>query len=557
MHDEKTATEGASEDSRRRFLRRDWLALALLALAVLVMGGPGITRGGLGWSDAPNHTLDGVFIYEFVKQWPIGHAREWAEQFYLRYPALGIIVYYPPGFAAVEAMVFAVCGVNIVSARLTVLLFAVGTGWLMYLLGRRWFDRPTGLFAGLLLITCPHGFLWMNDVMLEWPATFWILASVYCFERDRRSGHARWAVMLAACIVMAYLTKQTAGFILPVLVVYALAGRVKRGYFFNPLRLGAMLVAVCVIAGYYVATKKYAALPSHLLVSSVDLLFYPKHLPEILGWPLLAVAGLGMATVVFRPTRGTSGFILLWFIAWAGFSSVIAAKEPRYFFFALPPMMFAAVRFLMRSGGAHERRIAWRTDRARIGLLAALVLVQGGMARAKDVGRLQRFEGAVAELVNRPDADLVLVDAVRDGQVVFDLYQNDEARRRLFPLRASKLLYARSAREKYDYEQFVESESDILRMLDQYGIRYILIESDYPVTDYADADPPPRKLLRNLLTSDPRFRLVKAWPMRCGDSIWNNVELRLYQYPSCPPRASKTINLSIPAMGREVTFELP
>ncbi|MBI5765064.1 MAG: glycosyltransferase family 39 protein [Planctomycetes bacterium] len=532
----------------------DVAALALIALFVGSMSLPGITHGGLGWSDAPNHALDGVFVYEFVKQWPIAHAREWAEQFYLRYPALGIIVYYPPGFAVVEAGAFALLGVNIVSARLTVVLFAVGAGWLMYLLGRRWFDRPTGLFAGLLLITCPHGFLWMNDVMLEWPATFWILASVYCFERDRAAAHARWAIALAACAVMAYLTKQTAGFILPVLGMYAFVARLPRAYFVNVARALSMVVAVGVIAAYHVATKKYAALPSHLLATSVDIHFYPRHLPEILGWPLLGVALLGMVTMAARLSRGPGSLLMLWFVAWAGFSTVIAAKEPRYFFFAIPPMAFAAVRFFLPAAGAV---ISWRADKARIVLLAALVLVQAGIARARDVGRLPRFEGAVEELVGRTDADVVLVDAVRDGQVAFDIYQNEAARKRILMLRASKMLYARAAREKYDYQQFVESESNIVRLLDQYGIRYILIESAYPATPYVDADPPPRKMLRNLLTSDPRFRLVRAWPMRCGDPIWNDVELRLYQYPSCPARGSKMIKLSIPAMGREVTFELP
>ncbi|OQZ06350.1 MAG: hypothetical protein B6D36_05400, partial [Planctomycetes bacterium UTPLA1] len=174
---ENTSTDipAASMGSRRC----DLIAAILILIAVLLTGAPGITEGGLGWSDAPNHTFDGVFVYEFFRNWPLDHAREWAEQFYLRYPALGIIVYYPPGFAVVEAGLFAIFGVNIAVARATVLVFAFGAGWLMYLLGRRWFDRPTGLLASLLLITCPHGLLWMNDVMLEWPATFWILASVW------------------------------------------------------------------------------------------------------------------------------------------------------------------------------------------------------------------------------------------------------------------------------------------------------------------------------------------------------------------------------------------
>ena len=153
----------------------DVACAALILLGVLIVGGPGISKGGLGWSDAPQHTFDGILILELFKQWPIHDLRAWAEQFYLKYPALGILVYWPPGFAVVEAAIFAVFGVSIAAARATVLLYAFAAGLLMFALGWRWFDRWTGLLAALLLITCAHGSLWMNDVMLEWPATFWIL----------------------------------------------------------------------------------------------------------------------------------------------------------------------------------------------------------------------------------------------------------------------------------------------------------------------------------------------------------------------------------------------
>lgn len=567
----------------------DLLCCGLIVLVTLCMCLPGISQGGLGWSDAPNHAFDGIFVYEFLRDWPIDHARTWAEEFYLRYPAIGIIVYYPPGFAVVEAGMFALMGVNILACRMTVLLFAVGAGLLMYCLGRRWFDRPTGLFAALLLATCPHGLLWMNDVMLEWPATFWILAAVYAYDRDRETLRARWAVAFAFAVVMAFMTKQTAGFILPVLLFHALIarrhaaagarndrgawiGEVKR-YFLRPALLLSLIAACLIIGGYIIATRKYTALPAQLLRPSMDVSGLAHWPVEILGWPLLPIAALGLGTLILMPDRGPRGLLLLWFAAWTGFSLSIAAKEPRYLFFSLPPLMFAAVRFCIRGSfiatgdnagqsaangpsGIH-RTLSWNHDKPRILLLSTLVIVQVVLSRWHWTGHLPSYAGSVAAVVARPDADLVLVDAVRDGQFIFDMYQNDDARRRIIPLRASKLLYARAAREKYDYQQFVESPADIVAMLDRYGIRYIVIESGYPATPYADADPPPRKMLRELLSDDTRFALVEAWPLDCGDPIWDGIELRLYEYKACPPRTDKRIRLSIPAMGREVEFELP
>src|SRR5262249_4397388 len=148
--------------------------------------------------------------------------------------------------------------------------------------------------------------------------------------------------------------------------------------------------------------------------------------------------------------------LLIWFVAWTGFCCLITAKEPRYFFFAVPPTAFAAARFL--TGPA--RRLRWKIDAPRLVLLAALVLVRAALSRAHCPGRLPRYDRPVAQLAARADADVVLVDALRDGQFVYDLYDNPATRNRIIPLRASKVLYARAARERYAYQQFVHSEAD-------------------------------------------------------------------------------------------------
>ncbi len=617
----------------------DLCCLAVITAAVLLAAVPGIARGGLGWSDAPQHTFDGIFILEFFKQLPLDDVRGWAEQFYLRYPSLGIVVYYPPGFAAVEAFVFALFGVSIVTARLTVLLFGIGAGLLMFALGKRWFGRPAGLVAALLLITCPHGSLWLNDVMLEWPATFWLLAAAFAYQADRDSRRACWSVALGAAVALAFFTKQTAGIILPVVLLHALWCKDRRTYLLRPAFIASIGVAAALIGGYIVFSKPYTALPATILLPSFEPLFYVRHLPEIVGWPLLPFVALGLAWLtpwrrLDADSRRSRGLLLLWLLAWTVFSSTIVAKEPRYFFFSLPPLMLGAAGLLCgircraaacsppdnvpgeptaspaaqsasrcdapastpseprppildlarRNPGAERGLHAQQGDRfqprrgaalfwptpnglvkqerncpAHVSLAAAaiLIVVQAAIAWTASPPRLPDYSPAVAELVARPDADLVLVDAVRDGEFIFDVYLNAAARDRIVPLRASKLLYARAARVRYNYEQFVNAPADIVAMLDKYGIRYVVVESALPKTHYQEADPPPRKMLRSLLAEDPRFQLVRSWPLRCEAPSWNDVELRLYAYPDCPPRQSNTITLSFPGMGGTATFKLP
>jgi hypothetical protein len=428
----------------------------------------------------------------------------------------------------------------------------------MYVLGKRWFDRPCGLAAAAVLITSPHGFLWANDVMLEWPATCWILATAYCYQRDRDAPKARWAILTAACFVMAFAVKQTAGFILPVLLIHALLGADRGKYFLRPAFNSALAVAGAIVGAYLYSSRPHASLPSRLLQPSFDLTAVAGWPVEILGWPLLAVSVAGLLAFALRPDRGPRGLLLIWFVAWTGFSMSISAKEPRYFFFSLPPLAFAAARLLLPSRPIGQGMMKSPWGRALTWCaVGALVVGQIVVGRAADRGRLPRYDGAVAELARRGDANLVLVDAVRDGQFVFDVYDNHSARGRIIPLRASKLLYARAARNKYAYEQYVDSPDDIRAMLDQYGIRYIVIESALPQTNEAGADAPPRKMLRDLLNSGSAFTMIRSWPLQCGDPTWDRVELQLYEYTACPTRTSTTIQLSFPAMNRKIRFDLP
>lgn len=597
---------------RRRSRLLHASSVVLIGLAVAIIGGRGIAQGGVGWSDGANHLLDGIFVYEFVRSWPVDRPMAWAEQFYLHYPSLGIVVYWPPGFAGIEAMVFAIFGVSLVAARLLVLAFTFSAGYVMFRLVRDLYGVGLGLIAGLLLVTCPFGERWMTDIMLEWPATFWILLAVWAYVRgsgspacscafgssSQTSGmdldtpvmpprklHA-WSLTCGLAIAVAFLTKQTAGFILPVILAHALLSKKGRQWLRHFATLTGFAICAACMVGYAIVSRSYAGLASKLLAWDFNGLWYARHGGEIFGWVILVGATLGVVAMCVRRLRaatqglnplwrvgrhrlpygrGSEGvsrgveslgmLFVFWFVAWYGFSSSIEAKEPRYLFFALPPVVLAAavgIRSLGRLVG-HGRLAVWLT-----GLLATLVIVGNTtIAVARSRGHLPSYAPAVDLLVERGDADLVLVDAVRDGQFVFDVYQNDASRGRIIPLRASKLLYARAARMKYGGELRVESETEIVELLNRLGIRYVVMESQAPHTRDATIDPRPRKLLRSLVEDASRFSLRGEWPLACDDPDWDDVSLCVYEYLECPMRTTTHVTIPVPAMGRDVEIELP
>ncbi|MCA9255565.1 MAG: glycosyltransferase family 39 protein, partial [Phycisphaerales bacterium] len=490
---------------------------------------------------------------------------------------------------------FAVTGVSLLAARCVVLAFAFAAAYTLFRLLRDVYDDGVAMIAALLLATCPFGELWMTDIMLEWPATFWMLLAAWAHVRSlmnpRRRAGAIWSVVCGGAIAAAFLTKQTAGFIWPVILLHAMLSRGGRRWLLRRSTIGAFALAAIVIGLYERVSKPYAGLASKLLEVEVDPIWYARRGVEIFGWGILCAAGIGIVaglraiTTRGRVRGGSTGtdldpatlagslavavrnetspavslrptwLLLIWFAGWYAFSSAIEAKEPRYLFFALPPVVTLAA-FGVRAMGRWIDR--GRRERLAIVLLAGLVIVGNTLwAIANSRGRLPSYAPAVETLVERGDADLVLVDAVRDGQFVFDVYDNPAARGRIIPLRASKLLYARAARMKYGGEILVEREADIVEMLNALGIRYIVMESQSPRTNDATIDPAPRKLLRSLVADSSRFALRGDWPLACDDPDWSDVSLRVYEYLACPGRTTDRITIPVPAMGRDVEIELP
>lgn len=569
--------------ARQSSFRVHTCAVVLIGLAVAVIGGRNISQGGVGWSDGANHLFDGIFLHEFAREMPLDSPMAWAEQFYLRHPSLGIVVYWPPGFAAIEAGVFAIFGVSLVAARCVVLGFAFGAGYVMFRLMRDLYGGAMGLIAGLLLVTCPFGERWMTDIMLEWPATFWILLAVWAYVRGAMSPAMRWAacwrLLCGASIAAAFLTKQTAGFILPVILLHAFLSPDGRRWLGRLATLNGLALCGAVVVGYSLVARPYAGLASKLLAWEFDAIWYARHGVEIFGWIMIPAGLVGLIAGLTRGRRmrdaseisnesadgsqrddGNSAMrpawlFVIWFVAWYAFSSAIEAKEARYLFFAIPPMAMLAAYGVIALGrmGRRDQFASWR-----VSLLASLLVIgQCVVAMANSRGRLPSYAPAVDLLMERDDADLVLVDAVRDGQFVFDLYQHPDARGRIIPLRASKLLYARAARMKYGGELRVESEADIVALLDRLGIRYIVMESQAPRSNDSTIDPRPRKLLRRLVADSTRFARRGAWPLACDDPDWDDVELRVYEYLACPSRSTDRVTIPVPAMGREVEIKLP
>src|SRR5262245_60913251 len=98
------------------------------------------TAGDFSWSDAPRHALNGVFLLYFIANMPLDNLKQYAVDYYLKYPALTIL-FYPPLFSAILAGSYSFVGFSHAVAQGTVTFFHVLMALGAYLLARRWLSH--------------------------------------------------------------------------------------------------------------------------------------------------------------------------------------------------------------------------------------------------------------------------------------------------------------------------------------------------------------------------------------------------------------------------------
>src|SRR5262249_23601810 len=148
-------------------------------------------------TDAARHAMNGAFLYDLVRTGHWANPVEYAKTYYAQYPALSM-PYHPPLFPVIEALFFAVFGVNLLTARVLVALCVGICSILLYRLTLRTHGRD--IIAACVTITTLS--LWTvqfvaRDVMLEFPTMVFILAAIYCIRDLEKAFPLRRAIFFA------------------------------------------------------------------------------------------------------------------------------------------------------------------------------------------------------------------------------------------------------------------------------------------------------------------------------------------------------------------------
>lgn len=536
--------------------RAERILLHALVFLTVVLAARGIGDGGFRYSDASRHAMDGVFVYDFVTdfQESISEPFDYAVRYYAQYPSLGFVLHYPPLFAVVEAVFFAVFGVSAFTARMTVVAFAILGVVVMYKLLRLAAGPAMAALSTALYISLPTVVKYSRAVMLEVPTAAMILTATYFFYRYAELRHRRSAIWTGLLVVAAIMTKQTAVFLVPAFAGYLVIRRrwgvCKQWQFW----VGAAVVAV-VIGPYFMLSLHYAYYlarrvggDSSVLVTNVRKVW--RGWSTALSRPgLIALLAAALACSVWELIRPRAKFTWLLVCLLAAFfleSIYVGAGGDRYVSLILPILAVFPMLLIWRTGLLQKPALAAAVGVAVLGLAA--------LSFARPVPIMRGHAEAARQLVARAGpSPFVLFDGHWDGDVVFFVRKYDP-QRRLYVLRGSKMLYAYASFVGAGQRDLITSEKGIVDFIQRYGIRAVAVEEEDPDLEQLE----PAVILRYVLQDSERFSLVSSCRItaEAENTSLNDTNLLVYEVKTLPqtPMAEELV---IPLVGLRRTLTVP
>ncbi len=512
------------------------------------------TDGDFYWSDAPRHALNGLFVKDFLTDLPLSEPRQYAVNYYLRYPALTIL-FYPPGFYGVLAAFYAVFGESHATAQLAVSVFYFLFLLAAWRLAARWLGTLGAAGTALLFTGAPEILLWARQVMIDIPAHAALIASAAAFLRfldldDNRDPRApRWLYAALLLFAASVWIKLNTVFLAPVfLITWAFSegpALLRNRHFWVAAALLALLLAPLVVMVLMFGQGNIQSVEGR---GGVDLplfsleawSYYLRQMPAQLG-PFTVAAALLLLPLLFfrRPPpqtwRRIDGlFVGLWFVFGYLFFTMIGIRLPRHDLFILYPVALAAGTAIImlagrKWGGALMLAFGFTT-------FAHTIITQ----EVPRVGGYRQAAERVAALAPR-DA-VVLFSGYRDGSFIFNLRL--QPRHDIAVLRADKLFLRVAIERRRGVRDLDLTSEDIHEMLARYGVSYIVMEPGFW------SDLPSMAAFETLLNAGG-FELVETIPVT-ANVFTAAREIRIWRNPDPVAGAKERIELEIPTIGRRL-----
>lgn len=503
------------------------------------------------YSDAPRRALNGAFILDLVKAFPIHDPVQWAYNYYAQYPALTVL-FYPPLYPAVLAVAYAILGVSQVSAVVVNGLFYLGLVWGMYRLAGHYLDRIAALGVAAIVGAAPEIAFWGRQIMTDVPATaalVWASAVFVDYLRNGRRRDLYWSAVLALAAIW---LKLTLCFMLPVFAV-ALAAAEGRGVWrcprhwivFAGMAVGLLPLVWLTLHFGQTNVQSAAGVPDGPTgrLSLANWLWYAQQTPAMLGWPATIGVAIGSATGLLAwagqgRVRRRWLFPIAWAVVGYVFFSAIDLKHPRFLIPVLPPLV------LIGGGG-----LQWLLDRWRTLFRLGLACVAVATLAITLIKHPPRYVGGYASIVKAvarraPANSNIVFSGYRDGVFIFAMRAIGD-RPDLATIRADKLLLSVAIRRSTGVKQKHLTTSRIARELTRLKVSYVVAQDGF-WTDLVEM----RRLQRVLHSS--QFKPVAHYRLPANFNA-HDKRITVYRNLASLPERRPARSIDLPAINHTVS----
>jgi uncharacterized membrane protein len=515
-------------------------------------------------NDETRHVMTGVFFHDLLLDLPLGHLRAYTVEYYLQYPALGLLVW-PPLFHGLLGVFMLAFGTSYLAAKALLGLFSILAFSWFFLLVRRTHGTFAAAAAVLLFGLSPMVFELSRQVLLEMPALAFGLGAIYSFTLYLDLGRRR-DILLAAAAAAAFALTRFDGFFLLLFFLLSLLG-LRR---FDLLRrrqvwLAALLALAIVLPLYVPMLAEFGR--THLLVTAQKgpdpgagrhlvnaLTFYPRNLGRSMGWRTAGLGLVGLVSLVVaasRPVRRRAcwPYLTLALATYLAFTP-LAELQARHAIYWIPAFALFAVE------GADWIASWFQASRRQTALAAMLGTAIGvafwGAVRSP-VHYVRGYEEAACYVVANTHASrFTFMDGFLNGDFIYQVRRHDPGRR-LWVLRGDKLLYGVLNDPRSGYQEYAGGENGILSTLYRYDPELIVVEEPQVVFQI-----PMATRLRQTLAAHPeRFSRVKSFPVESDLPAFAGVRLDVYRSLLRNPNPERRLAFGMMGLGRSLGADLP
>jgi hypothetical protein len=529
------------------------LAIFIILVFMTILSLRQIGNSSLGYPDADRILMDGVFILDFLRDFPITRIYDYTINYFGQYPALSI-GYRPPFFPFIEAIFNGIFGINMWSSRLALLTFYIVGIMAWFKLISRIYDWQTAFAATLLLITTPFIAKWGWYTMAELPVLSMGLWSGYLFYRYTETNKPAYLYSAAIIFSLACWTKQTAVFLVLWFGIYSLVqgnliSYLKRREFWISaaiiLILLAPLAAITLWLGKQNLHQSIGDSENYEQIArwSWDnlILHFTTLKKSHLTLPLLILSIAGAIFALIQKDRKILYPLSLLFGTYLFFTYLIGKNE-RYPIFWIPVFcLFAAVPLYYLK----DKIIGY-------GLMSIAILGLAGFQTytiyKKPPNYATGYEAAAQFVLDNQEVPTVFIDAYNNGYLTYFMRALD-ADKSTYVLRADKLLTSSSISSNNWLEVHVHSTDGIKQILDDYGVDLIVVES----RDLSGIEI--HQKFREYLKKGP-FQLLKSIDVTSSRPILQNQQLFIYRYLDRKQPTEDYIKLRLPVVGKTINVPI-